>query len=241
MGVTGLLVPRAGAATNGAAVLRVVVIARSMLHREGIRRVLEGHPRLHVVGSAALSQDALAITWRERPDIALIELAGLRDVELARHVAERSTFTKLVGIAESISEDTLVAALESGIVGLIGPDAGVKDLVTTFDAVRRGEFLCSPRTAALLQRRLHHLARARVETTQRRLTPRERDIMLLVGEGLTNGEIAARLCVELSTVKNHLHNIFEKLGVHTRADALKRLSGLRPATGDRPRSAPSST
>jgi DNA-binding NarL/FixJ family response regulator len=229
-------VPRLGGEPDGAAVIRVMVIARSKLHREGIQRVLNVHPRLDVVGSAALTHDALVIVRRERPDVALLELAGPQDVVVARYVTERSAPTKIVAIAESISDDTLIAALESGLVAVVGPDAGVPELLATFDAVRRGELLCSPRTAAMLQRRLHYLAQGRAQLPEARLTPRERDIMILVEEGLSNGEIARRLFVEVSTVKNHLHNIFEKLNVHTRTEALSLLAEFQAELPNRSRS-----
>jgi two-component system nitrate/nitrite response regulator NarL len=234
--MTRMLVPRPGVEPDASAVIRVMVIARSTLHREGIQRVLDTHPRLDVVGTAALTHDALVIVRRQRPDVALLELAGPRDVVVARYVAEHSAPTKIVGLSESISEDTLIAALESGLVAVVGPDAGLHELVVTFDAVQRGEFPCSPRTAAMLQRRLHYLARGRAQLIQARLTARERDIMILVDEGLSNGEIAKRLFVEVSTVKNHLHNIFEKLDVHTRAEALSLLAELQAAPADSSRS-----
>lgn len=224
-----------GTPAKNPATLRVLVICRSTLQREGMQRVLDSHPLLEVVGSAALLRDALDIIRKERPDIALLWLAGSREVELIGFLAEQSSAVKIVGIAESISEDTLIAALEAGMVAVIGPDAGVNDLVTTFYAVQRGEFPCSPRTAAILQRRLHQLARTRTQSRPWRLTLRERDIMMLVKEGLSNDEISRRLCVELSTVKNHLHNIFEKLGVHSRAEATSLLtnSGHPPVDGSR--------
>jgi two-component system, NarL family, nitrate/nitrite response regulator NarL len=234
--MTGILVPRPGVEPDDSAVIRIIVIARSRLHREGLQRVLDTHPRLDVVGSAALTHDALGIVRRERPDVALLELTGLQDIVVTRYVTERSAPTKIIGIAESISEATLIAALEAGMVAVVGPDAGVHDLVATFDAVQRGEFPCSPRTAAILQRRLHDLAQGRAQLTEVRLTPRERDIMILVDEGLSNAEIARRLFVEVSTVKNHLHNIFEKLDVHTRTEALSLLAEFQAAPHDGSRS-----
>lgn len=220
------LLPRVSEGLNrrvDPAMIRVLVVARSPLHRDGLGHVLEHHPRILVVGRSSTARDALVVLARERPRIALLQLSGARDIPLVRALSNRACATKLVGIAEAISEDTMIDALESGLSALIGPDAGLVELVDAFEAVGRGEFPCSPRTAALLQRRLQELALSRSASAGGRLTPREADIMALVGEGLSNSQIARELTLELSTVKNHLHNIFEKLDVHTRAEAAARL------------------
>jgi DNA-binding NarL/FixJ family response regulator len=93
-------------------------------------------------------------------------------------------------------------------------------LVATLESATRGEALFSPRMAASLLRRVAALAATQPSpSAQVRLTPRERDIMRLLDEGLSNKEIAQRLGIEVATVKNHVHNILEKLQVHRRGEA----------------------
>jgi len=107
-----------------------------------------------------------------------------------------------------------------GIAGFVTSEASVAELVAAIESVARGESLCSPSVVAALLRRLGSLARswAEADPTQP-LTRREREILELIDEGLSNKQIAQRLRIELPTVKNHVHNILGKLGVRRRAEA----------------------
>src|SRR6185312_10282258 len=110
------------------------------------------------------------------------------------------------------AEPRLVALAEAGIAGYVSREGSIDDLVAVIESVSRGEMLCSPRMAATLLRRV-----------------------TLIAEGLTNKEIARRLCIELPTVKNHLHAIFARLDVSRRseASALALEHGLAPACATR--------
>ena len=99
-------------------------------------------------------------------------------------------------------------------------DASVAELVAAIESVARGESLCTPSVAAALMRRLASLARSWADADPiEPLTRREREILELIDEGLSNKQIAQRLRIELPTVKNHVHHILGKLGVHRRAEA----------------------
>jgi DNA-binding NarL/FixJ family response regulator len=105
------------------------------------------------------------------------------------------------------------------------------DIVAATTAVVRGETACSPRVAATLLRRVADRARERPYSEFAPLTSRERQVVALIDEGLSNKEIAARLCIELSTVKNHVHNLLEKLGARGRAEAAARVRVALHASG----------
>jgi DNA-binding NarL/FixJ family response regulator len=128
-------------------------------------------------------------------------------------------------------EDQVVACAEAGIAGYVDRDASLRDLVATVRSVARGELLCSPRIAARLMRRVAELAdQPRPPQTPAHLTRREREVVALIDEGLSNKEIAQRLNIELPTVKHHVHNVIEKLGVRSRLQAAAhvRRRGLDP-------------
>jgi two-component system nitrate/nitrite response regulator NarL len=212
--------------------MRVIVVARRLLHRQALQHLLNDHGALDVVGSAGTARDALTLLRSQRPEFALVDLSDERDVKLAAELVDHAAGAgmNVIGIAMSDSEDSVIAAAEAGLSAFVAEDSGVHDVVAVMSAVRRGELPCSPRVAAILRRRLLALARDRAPIpTPARLTTRELDIMELVEEGRSNQEIAQRLSIEISTVKNHLHNIFDKLDVHNRADAVKCLrAGSEP-------------
>jgi two-component system, NarL family, nitrate/nitrite response regulator NarL len=204
--------------------LRLVIVARCLLHRQGLYSVLAARGGVHVVGSAGTARDALAVLRSQRPDVAIVDLADPRDVALGDEIASRAPGIDVIGVAMCDSEQTVIAAAEAGLAAFVAEDAGVEDVVAVMAAVQRGEMPCSPRVAGILRRRLAALARARAPApAPARLTAREVDIMALVQEGRSNHDIAQLLCIEVSTVKNHLHKIFDKLDVHNRAEAVERL------------------
>jgi two-component system, NarL family, nitrate/nitrite response regulator NarL len=204
--------------------VRLAIVSRCLLHREGLRSLLDAQPDVNVVGSAGTATDALSVLRTQRPDVALVDLADQRDIALADEIASQAPGTDIIGVAMSESEESVIAAAEAGLAAFVAQDSGIRDVVAVISGVQRGELPCSPRVAAILRRRLVSLARSREPgAAQPRLTPREVDIMALVREGRSNQEIARRLCIEVSTVKNHLHKIFDKLDVHSRNEAVERL------------------
>ena len=117
----------------------------------------------------------------------------------------------MVAFAAVDSDDALLAYVEAGIVGFVPREGSVADLMAAVEGALSGEARLSPRLTGTLMRRLAELGSVRVpETTSSALTRREREILRLIDEGLSNKQIAARLTIELATVKNHVHHILEK-------------------------------
>jgi DNA-binding NarL/FixJ family response regulator len=118
------------------------------------------------------------------------------------------------------ADDEIVQLAEAGVDGLVTRDASLADVLDAVAAAVRRETLTSPTVAAVLLRRVASLAGERRPAETSSLTRREREIVALIGRGLSNKEIAQSLRIELSTVKNHVHNILEKLHVPRRTDAV---------------------
>ena len=141
-------------------------------------------------------------------------MRALRDARPDAHVVA-------LGVPEDESE--VIACAEAGAAGLVTLEGSLDDLEAMLESVGRGETLCSPRVAAALLRRVAALADDHAASGHARLTAREREIVQLVDRGLSNKEIARELQIELTTVKNHVHNILDKLHVRRRADAAARV------------------
>jgi DNA-binding NarL/FixJ family response regulator len=200
--------------------ISLFVVADIRLYREGLADVLTRQSEITVVGTAAYGERALEMLRDLRPDVMLLDLGMDAGREIVRRAAEVNSETRVVVLALPESGDEIVAWAEMGIAGYVGRDAALEQLVRTIRSVARGETLVSPQIAATLFRRIASLAAERGVSTSAHLTSRENEVLRLVARGLSNKEIAAHLTIELPTVKNHVHNILEKLNVQRRGEAV---------------------
>jgi DNA-binding NarL/FixJ family response regulator len=206
---------------------RVLIIIGIRLYREGLVQLLSSRDELTVVGAESHGRHAVTRLDEMAPDVVLVEL-GIPDLAAIRQtLASRSPHIPIVAIGIADSDTDVIACAERGFAGYVTPDASVDELAATVCHAARGEFTCSPRTTATLVRRLGALAaELRPALPMARLTRREREVAELMGADLSNKEIAIRLRIEVATVKNHVHNVLDKLQVHRRSDAV-RLLGCR--------------
>ena len=218
-----------GLPTEPVGATRVVVVAEVRLYREGLATNLGTRPNITVLGKAGGADEALALAAAMRPDVVVIDM-GTRDaLDLVRAIKRQDAHVRIVAFGVDESARDILACAEAGAAGYLPRDGSMDDLVTTIGNCRRGELVCSPRIAATLFERLSSLASGGRERAPRAvLTERERQILRLIDGGLCNKEIAQRLSIEVSTVKNHVHNILEKLKVTTRSQAAACLR-TRPA------------
>lgn len=200
-----------------------MVVAGIRVYRDSLCQLLRAHPSIAAAESANCIDEALMLIGSVRADAVIVDVAAPAGLEAARRFGDAAPRVPVVGTGVTTSERDVVAAAEAGLAGFVSDDAGLEELVEVVRSATRGELLCSPRVAAILRRRLTALASDRGRDETARLTAREREIMALVDAGLTNREVARRLSIEISTVKNHLHNVFDKLDVSDRDAALARL------------------
>jgi DNA-binding NarL/FixJ family response regulator len=199
---------------------RVFIISEVRLYRDGLARMLHREQRLDVVGTAGAVDDALeALAGLGDPPAAVLldlpapaGLAGLRRLEAAVPTARI-----IVLNVPDADEQAVIAWAEAGVGGLLSRDVGVDDVAQAVETTAGGGAVCSPRLAALLLRRLAGSADQRPVSSP--LTAREREIAALLEQGMSNKEIAARLQIELPTVKNHVHSILTKLNASRRGQA----------------------
>ncbi len=204
---------------------RVLIAADIRLYREGLAQILSGHDNIGVVGATASAQETLAAVPGTHPDVVLLDMAMPESLTVVRVLADAEPAVKVVALAVAESEQDVIACAEAGVAGYVLREGSLGDLLATVESVSRGEAICSPRMTATLLRRLALLAGGRPQTP---LTARELEIVRLVDQGLSNKDIARRLCIEVATVKNHVHNVLEKLQVHRRGEAAARLRKLVP-------------
>jgi DNA-binding NarL/FixJ family response regulator len=204
---------------------RVLIASDVRLCREGLAASLIASGRLGVAGTVAGSDLTVACISRLRPDVVLLDMALAGCLLLP--AALRAEFpVKFVAFAVSEIDDDILACAEAGISGYIGKDGSAEDVVATIERAICDELLCSRRIASALFQRLAVLAQPQAgRSNVDGLTGREREIIDLIDKGHSNKEIALRLKIAAATVKNHVHNILEKLGVHRRAAAAAAVRG----------------
>ena len=206
--------------------VRVLVVSESRLHCEGLTLRLSSEPGIQAMGSCDSIREAGRTTSRSEVDVVLIdaEPSGQNRAELAAAV-HGCPGVRFVALVSADSDEEVVAWAEAGATAIVDSRGPTHELKRILEAAMHGELLCSGRVAGALLRRVRALASTgRGPDAAGRLTQRERDVLRLVGRDMSNKEIARHLGLKLATVKNHVHNIFEKLDVNSRAMAVSTLS-----------------
>ena len=211
---------------------RIIIVSDTCLYREGLALSLERDDRVAVVAVADSIASALTCIENKTPDVALLDFAMPDALALPYAIAAAQMPVKVVAFSVADMEDEICECAEAGIAGYVARNGSKEDLIAAVENAVRGEVLCSPRVAASLFRRLAaHVQTTKQQPPEAALTSRELDIIALIDRGLSNKEIARQLRISLPTVKNHVHNILEKLQVRRRgaAAALLREAALARA------------
>lgn len=202
---------------------RVVLVDDQTLFREGLRLVLERAPDIEVVGEAGNGLEAIRVVERHRPDIVLMDLRmpGMNGVEATQRVLRMHPTIKVIALT-TFDDDALVFdALRQGIVGYMLKGADAMQIIGAVRSVAAGETALSPSVAIKIVSEFARMARitSKASAAELGLSRRELEVLRLLARGSSNKEIALALHVAEGTIKNHLTNIFGKLGVTDRTQA----------------------
>lgn len=206
--------------------VKVAVIHRQRLIREGLTHLLSQQQGITVVTSATEAYEILGKITDLCPDVVILDLGlperdGLGE---ARQLCQAFPGIKILMLGLSELASDVLACAEAGATGYLSQEATLEELYSNISAVAQGEAVCSPRVVGLLFS--HIAAEARYKERQWasgliHLTPREREVIVLIEEGLSNKEIADRLHIELKTVKNHVSNVLGKLQLDSRYEVAR--------------------
>ncbi len=209
---------------------RVLVASEIRLYRDGLVVTLDERDEIEVVGTASSAEELLGAVSDCAPEVVLLHMEIPGSLASVSAVAQTYPEVNVVALGVPELEREVIACAEAGISGYVPRDGSVDDLVAVVTSAVRGELCCSPRIARELLRRVAVLAAecSGGEEELCRLTPREAEIAELIEQGLSNKEIALELAIEVSTVKNHVHSILDRLNVHRRGEAAARLRRILP-------------
>ena len=202
--------------------VRVFVVTDVALYCEGLSRSLSERDRIEVLGASTASDEAVQHIGASRADVVLVDSPTVRHTDIVARIIAASPTTTVIAFAVNEDPAEVLECARAGVAGYVPRSASIDDLIQMIEGVERGELQCSPRVAAAMFRQLAALG-AHGAPSYSTLTLREREIVTLVGQGLSNKEIAGELGIELPTVKSHVHHILEKLGVSRRAAVAAKL------------------
>jgi DNA-binding NarL/FixJ family response regulator len=213
--------------------IRTMVVSDVRLYREGLSQILSAVADISVEGMTSYGERALRALAYENPHVALLDLTRREDLAVVRTVAAVAPRTRIVVLAVPDLGTEIVTWVEAGIAGYVTRDAGLDELVRAIRSAARDELVCSPLAAGALRRRVAALANDHAAGLAEDLTPRQHEVLSLIACGQSNKEIASALQIELPTVKNHVHNILDRLGVARRGEAVARIRGAQGPSVDR--------
>ena len=197
---------------------RVLIVDDHEVLTASLAQVLDHEPDLTVVGAAGTLEKARALLATEAPDVVLLDhrLPDGDGVEAIPALLALRPEASIVVLTATTADHVLVAAIEGGASGFISKTRGLDEVTSAVRAAAAGESVISPEMLARLLPRLHR----REAEPRDKLTEREREVLQLLAEGLSNAAIAERLFVSVHTVRNHVANLSTKLGAHSKLEAL---------------------
>ena len=203
--------------------IRVLIADDHTLFRSGLRALLNLFPDIQVIGEASTGEETVAKALELQPDIILmdIQMPGVNGIEATRQIVKRSPKTGVIVVTMFEDDSSVFSAMRAGARGYILKDAGEEEVLRAIRGVASGEAIFGP---AIARRLVHFFSKPHAETDPifPELTEREREILDLIARGETNAEIVQQLVLSPNTVRNHISNIFAKLQVADRAEAIIR-------------------
>ena len=211
--------------------IRILIADDHPLFRDGLRALLESVQDTSVVGEAATGDEAIAQAQAVRPDVILmdIKMPGINGIEATRRIIQSNSGIKVLMLTMFDDDASVFAAMRAGARGYLLKGARQDETLRAIRAVANDEVIFGP---GIAQRMMQYFSSARPMATQSstfpELSDREREILALMAQHLTNPEIAERLVLSQKTVRNHVSNILDKMQVADRAEAIlsARAAGL---------------
>ena len=200
---------------------RVLLVDDHAMVRRGLREFLGMFEDIEVVGEASDGQEALTATDRLRPDVVVMDLnlPRLDGVEATRELRATRPDVEVVALTGFVEEARVMAAIEAGAAGFLLKDAEPDDVAAAIRAARNGEMYLDPAVAGVVARQLRTPGSSGTSADDTVLTPRERDVLALVAQGLPNRAIGDALGITERTARTHVSNILAKLGLTSRTQA----------------------
>jgi DNA-binding NarL/FixJ family response regulator len=204
--------------------IKVLLAEDHTIVRKGLTSLLAGEADIEVVGEAEDGQEAVEKVEQLGPDVVLMDntMPVLNGLEATRQIKKRFPEIKVLVLTMHTTEEYIQQFLQAGASGYLIKKTAPKELVTAIHAVYRGDSYLSPSISnVIIEGYLHQAAATASEDSYEKLTDRERQVLQMITEGVSNREIAERLHLSVKTVNNHRMNLMDKLNIHNTAKLVK--------------------
>jgi DNA-binding NarL/FixJ family response regulator len=204
--------------------LRILLVDDHPMVREGLRALLTSMPGMTVVGECDNGEDAVTHALDLQPDLVLMDLRlpGINGIEATRRIVQASPHIAVLALTMLEDDESVFGAMRAGARGYLLKGAGKEEVQRAITSVAHGEAIFSPQIAQRLVQYFANMRPVIPRTAFPELTDREREVLALIVDGQSNAQIAESLSLSPKTVSNHISNIFSKLQVLDRAQAVTR-------------------
>ena len=212
--------------------IKVIVVSDIKIYCEGLSRILSNTDPIEVIGAENNFESAVNKVKLGAPDVVLLDMTMIDSCCIAQKVLQLCPDSKIVALAVPVDEENIMECAEAGIAGYVAREASLDELIETVIGTQKGEFRCPPKIAACIFKTIKRISQNAKdqclspvihhdrENLATVLTKREQQIYNLMADGQSNKQISHNLVIEVSTVKNHVHNILVKLDVKSRVQAV---------------------
>jgi two-component system response regulator NreC len=204
--------------------IRVVIADDHEIVRTGLKMMLMAEDDITIIGEATNGREAVDLVTRLAPDVVVmdVQMPDMNGIEATRLIKERSPQCAVLALTIHEDEQYFFQMLNAGALGYVPKRAAPDDLVRAIRMVSQGHvFLYSSMASLLASDYLSQVQAADADAAENTLTDREREVLVLIAEGLGNKEIAGRLSISVKTVERHRENIMNKLNLHSRTELVK--------------------
>ncbi len=204
--------------------IRVLIADDFPFFRDGLHALFENHDDIEMIGEAANGKEVLSLAESLLPDVILMDLnmPELNGIQATKEILKVSPHVAILILTMYDDDESIFSAMKAGARGYLLKGAGREETVRAIKAVSNGEAIFSAQIADRMMSYFHTLKQTHVKTVFPELTEREREILSLIARGIKNGDISILLNISPKTVRNHISNIFNKLQVIDRAQAIIR-------------------
>lgn len=204
--------------------IRLLLVDDQEIVRAGLRSLLEKQPKLEIVGEAVGGEEAVALATQLRPDVVLMDITmpDMNGTEATRRIKEVAPEVNVLALTIHEDEAYFFEMLSAGANGYVPKRASPDDLLTAIRVAEAGDVFLHPIVAgSLVQDYLRRVNAGTERESYDDLTPRQREVLTLIAEGLSNRDIAVQLNISVRTVERHRENIMARLNLHSRTDLVK--------------------
>ena len=203
--------------------MRLLLVDDHVLVRSGLRMLLQAQPDMCIVAEAETGAQAVHLVQRHHPDVVLmdIQMPDMNGIEATKKIKEIYADTAVIALTMHENDQYFFEMLRAGASGYVPKRAAPDELVRAIRTVNRGEIFLYPSLASRLVQNYLGPSDQDASPSLDNLTPREKEVLTLIAEGLTNPEIAEKLVISVKTVDRHRENTMQKLNLHNRVDLVK--------------------